>query len=115
MRTLNYFMPGSYTALLDDAGPVNRHVFDRYIIYYKLISGLTGGNADAYAMLGICYSRLEQDRPAIKFLEKAMALKPQSFWAGYDLGALYLKNNDHTKSSQILTQAISIPPQTAFG
>ena len=114
IRTVNYFMPGSYAALLDPAPPLDPRVFDRYIIYYKIISAVIRGNADAYAMLGFCYSRMGRDDPAIRFLEKAIALKPQSFWIAYDLGVLYLKQGDYTKASRALTRAVHITPQTAF-
>ena len=114
IRTINCFMPNSYTVLLNPAITLDWNTSNHYITYYKILSAVIHTNADVYAMIGFCYSRIGHDKLAIKFLEKAVALKPQSFWIYYDLGVLYLKKDDFTKASQVLTQAIRIRPQDAF-
>ena len=114
MRTLNYFMPGSYAELLIPAVLVDQRVFNRYITYYKIVSTLIKDNADAYALLGFCYSRIGRDQTAVQFLEKAIALKPQSFWISYDLGLLYMKDSAYNNAARALTQALNIMPQTAL-
>ena len=114
MRTLNYFMPGSYAALLNTTGPVDPHVFNRYITYYKIVSALIKDHADAYALLGFCYSRLGREKSAVKYFKKAFVLRPQSFWIPYDLGVLYMKQHDYKNAAQMLAQAMNIIPQTAL-
>ncbi len=114
LRTLNYFMPSSYEVLLDPAAPASQDTLGRYIIYYKIISALSRGNADADVLLGYCYSRMGRNDTAVSYLEKAAGLKPQSFWVYYDAGVLYLKENDFPKAGQMLGQAINVVPQTAL-
>ncbi len=113
LRTLNYFMPASYGALLSPIVP-NPQILQQYITYFKIVSGMGGRSADAYALLGFCYARLGRADTALSFFEKAAALNPSSFWIYYDVAVLYLKRNLYPQAAQMFSRALRIEPTQAF-
>jgi tetratricopeptide (TPR) repeat protein len=58
--------------------------------------------------------RVNDDGPAIEFLEKAIALAPQDAESTYQLGALLYRNNlDEARSRALLRRAFELRPDYA--
>lgn len=112
LRTLNYCMPSSYVDLLGSHQGAGKKTLQPYIRYYHLVTTITKGNEDAYAVLGVCYSRMGQQGKALEFFKRAVT--PHSFWALYNMGVIYLKQGNYVAADKVFSQAGAIPPQEAL-
>ena len=102
IRTLNYFMPSSYAGLNDPAQA------RQYLRYYRFVFFFTSIKSDALAMMGFCYAQNSQWIKANEAYQKALQLKPDSFWLYYNLAVIYSRQGHGQQAKALLEKAVNL-------
>jgi tetratricopeptide (TPR) repeat protein len=66
---------------------------------YRKVLKEQPGNFDVLHMLGVLYAQLKNREFAVKSIEKALKIKPDSAYAWYNLGNVYRDNSQFDKAS----------------
>jgi len=81
----------------------------------KAATELSAANKDDVQLhftLGVLLASEKQYRPAQLELEKASALKPETFEILYNLGQAYLRGGDYSKADLVLNRALKLKPDS---
>lgn len=111
INKLNIYMVRDSQALFDCLNGPCPTKFDNYITYFNLVSDYMPNQADSYAMLGFCYSHLNQSSLAIDNYKKAIELNPRFFWSYYNLGLLSWANGNFQEASFLFKQSLLLDPR----
>lgn len=112
MITINHFRPdlGLWKEFLDK-GTVPDKVFLRDSLrYYQAISDYAPQMSEAYHLSGVCHYLLGEKEAAIANQQKAVSLEPYFFWAWYDLGLMYYREDQFAQSAKAFRGALNAPP-----
>ena len=110
--TLNHSIP-DFTSLVNFLHSSRQadSVAREYLNYYQMVSNTFPDLADGYAVLGLLYFYMEDETRAIDHLQTAVKLNPNSFYAHYNLGLLYLKKARYQEAADALTKAMGCDPK----
>ena len=79
--------------------------------YFEQVTRLMPGMADAWGMLGFCYFHLGQQDKAVETIKKAIAINPNFWGFYYNLGVIYLQQNNFEQAAENFQKALSTAPQ----
>ena len=111
--TLNYAIP-DFTSLvnfLDSPQESGDSQAQSYLSYYQMVSNIFPDLPEGYAVLGLLYFYTGDETRAIDHLQTAVKLNPNSFYAHYNLGLLYLKKARYQEAADALTKAMGCDPK----
>ena len=99
--------------ILEEGGrfPCSEHSLRKWTHYFKRVIDLMPNLAEAHGMLGFCYAHLHRDKEAIAALRQAIAINPYFWGFYYNLGAMYLSQNNFPESLQCFQKALATPPE----
>jgi hypothetical protein len=75
---------------------------------YKKILGEQPGNFDVLHMLGVLYAQQKKRESAIIFIERALAIKPNSAYARYNLGNVLRDNGRFVEASSCYQKVMEL-------
>lgn len=110
-RTLNYYMPKSFSYLIDlDEGrvPVSSSELQYYISYFEKVAEYFPQRADTYGFLGFCYYHLGQMAKAKEAYATQARLFPKFFWAHYNLGIISMLQKNEAEAVASFQQALNV-------
>lgn len=110
ITTLNYLIP-SFDAMiehLEKGTPLVKRLrgYNGYIDYYEKLTEIFPELSEGHATLGFLYEQEGKREEAIEAYRRACVLKPNFFWANYNLGLLYIKLRRFDDAAAALTQAL---------
>ena len=70
-------------------------------------------NAEAWLLLGDCYSGLGKDKKAIRAYQKAIGINPKHADAIFGLGVTYTRLGKHSNATEAYKQVVRIQPKHA--
>ncbi|NVM24705.1 MAG: tetratricopeptide repeat protein [Desulfobacterales bacterium] len=70
-------------------------------------------NAEAWLLLGDCYSRLGKDKKAIRPYQEVIRIKPEHADAVFRLGVSFTRLGQHSNAIEAYKQAVRIQPEHA--
>lgn len=77
------------------------------------LSAAAPRNLQTHFTLGLLLAEEKHYKPAALELEKADALKPDTFEILHDLGQVYLRGNDYAQAELVLNRALKLKPDSA--
>ncbi len=113
ISVLNRTLP-PFQQLINDKTPVNtieESTLVRFQRYYTRVTDYIPNRADAYSMLGYIQFHLNNDEGAITAYKEAIKINPHVFWFHYNLGLLYLKQNQSKEALREFRQALETNPK----
>ena len=78
---------------------------NRFLSYFQSMIHREDTRIDAYAMMGFCYYHLGQKDKALAAYQEAVNLRPDFLWFQYDLGVIYLEQNQYQQAEQAFQKA----------
>ncbi len=114
---INWLIPESYD-YLEEASQSTENIdqkkLKKYLPYYQKIIQYYPEMAEAHGMKGFCLYHLGEEKKAIEAYQKAKALNPHFFWFYYNLGNIYLKNEQYALAVEMFQKALKTKPQAAL-
>lgn len=109
LKVLNHYLPsgGQWAKFVENPERLNRKELEEFAVYYKKVIHYMPQRADAYGMLGFCYTHLGEDDKAISSYKKAIQLEPHFFWPHFNLGVIYFKNGQYKQAVKTLQKAMA--------
>jgi len=90
---------------------VSKHNLKEYFDYFKLVTEAMPDNSQGELMLGYLHEITGDRQGARLLLEKAQQLDGAFFFTDFNLAVVFFEQGDYTKSTDLLHQALVIPPQ----
>ena len=113
IAALDRLRPESFKYLVDiskDPSLFDEKKLREYVYYYQKVNDYSGGRADAYGMLGLCYYHLKDYKKAIDAYTKAAQDTPQFFWFHYNPGLIYFKQGQFKEAGENFKKALATNP-----
>jgi len=116
-QEINWLMPVSYRYLEEvqqNPDQIDKKKLKKYLRYYQKITQFYPDMADAFGMAGFCHYYLGQMDNSIRAYRKAIEINPHFFWFYYNLGNIYLKNEQNALALEMFQKALKTKPQAAW-
>lgn len=82
----------------------------RFERYFQYVAGnVKPQEADAYAMLGFCHAKMGQDKQAMAFYQKSIAINPYVAWVHFNVGTIYLRQHDFEAARLSFAKVLAVP------
>jgi len=95
---------------LNDSG-----FYDRAITHYKEYLASKPNDVDVLVDMGVCFFQLKDNKNAIKWIEKAVSLKPDHQIGNFNLGIVNFSANNIKQAKKWWKKAIEIDPNSRIG
>ena len=109
IKTLNLFRPSGFYA--GRHGQIDLSTIAPHMDYYLKVAEFFPTMAEAHGILGICYFYTGEKEKAVEALKRAIDLNPTFFWFQYNLGIVFMSQNELLAASKMFENALKLPPQ----
>lgn len=110
LRALNFFQVTDYNelwAFFEEGRPVSA----KFMMYYLTAVRFMDTDFSSHYMVGLCYHSQGRINEAEVEYKKTLALRPDFFWAYYNLGLLYWRAGYKDEALRYWAAAITLQPQ----
>lgn len=107
---INAVLPESYKYLIDVSEgkvSVNYQKFKQYVIFYQTVVNFFPERADAHALLGYCFFKLNNLAKAEYHYKEAIKLNSDNFMFYYNFAMLKLNSGDIKGAKDYLSKAVN--------
>jgi|CXWL01.1.fsa_nt_gi tetratricopeptide (TPR) repeat protein len=119
IRTINFLIPEDYRELMgflntpDGRDPLS---LIPYVTYFRTLAEVLPApySADAYAVLGFCYSHQNKDADAFASYAKSLQINPAFIWTYYNLALINFQEENFGESVELIERMISLNPELSL-
>ena len=110
--TINHYRPdlSQWENYFVNKTPLSKSFLSDSVRYYETISQYAPQIAETYHLMAVCHDLLGDKDKALANQFKAVNLEPHYFTAWYNLGILYYRVGDYSKSAEAFNKALKTRP-----
>ncbi len=116
LRTLNRLMPPLSELVRSNftQEPLGSEQLAKYEFYYRKVTEYMPQNANGYYMQAYCLARMGRTAEAIQAYRASIDRNSKFFWSHYNLGLLYIAEQEYEQAGQSLSAALQSSPELSL-